>query len=121
MAENNAIKGLYTLIIMLLCNVVIGQGNIKKEGEEYFKNEKYAIALNFFDRVKDANEDNEILYKRAICNYHINKLSLSKGQLTQALKKALKILKSFITWLKPIMHRETMRWQPSFIKGISIK
>ena len=87
MAENNAIKGFYTLIIMLLCNVVIGQGNIKKEGEEYFKNEKYAIALNFFDRVKDANEDNEILYKRAICNYHINKLSISKGQLTQAFKK----------------------------------
>lgn len=87
MVKNKVLKALFTLIITSLCTILMGQGNLKKEGEEYFKNEKYAIALNFFDRVKDADEDIDMLFRRAICNYHINKVSESKGQLTQAYNK----------------------------------
>lgn len=79
--------GIVTIIFMICYSVAIGQGNLIKEGDEYFKREKYAIALNFYDRVKDADSDKDLLFRRAICNFKTNNINTSKGQLTLAFKK----------------------------------
>ncbi len=64
-----------------------GQGHMVKEGNEYYKNERYDIALNFYNRIPEDERGADILFKLGDCKYNLNQYKEAIYQFSRAYKK----------------------------------
>ncbi len=67
----------------------------KKEGDKYFSKEDYSKALKFYNLYDKIDKRENVLLKRAICYYHVNKPSKGLSDLLKAERLGLKSLEFY--------------------------
>ena len=74
------------LLFLTISYGVFAQKVIKKQGDTYFNVGKYREALEVYSVCKNAEKDADLLIKRGICNYYVNKPDASISDLASAHK-----------------------------------
>ncbi|MBK9733621.1 MAG: PD40 domain-containing protein [Saprospiraceae bacterium] len=72
------------LFFFTISNSIFAQKAIKKQGDTYFNVGKYRDAFEAYSACKNAEKDADLLIKRGICNYYINKPDASIRDLALA-------------------------------------
>ncbi len=77
--------------ITIFCGYLLSasycQGHMVKEGDQYYKNERYDIALNFYNRITEEDRGAELLFKLGDCKYHLNQYEDAISFFSKAYKK----------------------------------
>lgn len=84
----------FTLIFFFLLGYLstplVGQDDLLEIADEYFNNEKYADALLAYNRYYEHETDEDVLYKKGICYYHIDQVETSKDLFEKLIDKNYK-------------------------------
>lgn len=84
----------YTAILIFFFSLlsVIGwsQKSLSKQADRYFKKEMYIDAIELYNQIEGIEEKKDLLFKRGICQYKMNKYYEALEDLTQAYTRGQK-------------------------------